>query len=222
MRRKLQQIGSIFIECRPQLQTLLFNSKEKENIPGSEKSRKEFVDENGCIFISHEDKSKSIFKLAECFTHLIIKILDTYIIEEGNRIVLAILNSKDTDEIELLLTDENIALEPNIFAKKVNQEPGDLIDEEFLCFLTQNPSHYFNEGELVGYLQNDVYILAKIVSETGSETATGDFNFGKKYEIDLGQDQVRRFFLKSDCFQIFNTSLALCMGWEMVVRSNFT
>jgi sacsin len=191
MRRKLKQIGSIFIECRPQLQTLLFNSKKKENIPGSENHLSEFVDEDGCIFINHENKR--FFKLTECFTRLITEILDNYIIKGGKRIVRSIINLEDTAEIEALLNDEDIALESNISVRKVDQEPGDLIDEEFLCFLTQNPSHYFKEGELVGYLQNDVYILARIVSETGSQTATGDFNFGKKYEIDLGQDQVITF-----------------------------
>jgi hypothetical protein len=195
MRRKLQQIGSLFIECRPQLQTLLFNSKVKEIIPGSENHPSEFVDEDGCIFIDHENKR--FFKLTECFTHLITEILDSYyIIKGGKRIVRSIINLEDTAEIEALLNDEDIRLESNITVKKVDQEPGDLIDEEFLCFLTQNPSHYFKEGELVGYLQNDVYILARIVSETGSHTTTGDYNFGKKYEIDLGQDQVITFYLQ--------------------------
>jgi hypothetical protein len=98
-------------------------------------------------------------------------------------------------KIEQKLNDRDITLESNISVKKFNQGPGDLIDDEFLCFLTQNPSHYFKYGEIVGYLENDVYILAKIVSETSSKTATGDFNFGKKYKIDLGQNQVRSLLL---------------------------
>ncbi len=192
MRSKLKQIGSIFIECRPQLQTLLFNTKKFEDIPSSEKSRKVFVDESKCIFLNH--KNKRIYKLAECLTSLITKILDNYVSEEGKSIVQAILNLEFTLEIEDLLNDEDISFEPNISIKKMNLEPGDLIDDEFLSFMTQNPSHYFKEGELVGYLQNDIYILARIVSETGTHTSTGNYNFNRKYKIDLGDNRVTTFF----------------------------
>jgi hypothetical protein len=100
-------------------------------------------------------------------------------------------------KIEQKLNDRDITLESNISYKKVNQGLGDLIDDEFLCFLTQNPCHYFKEGELVGYLQNDIYILARVVSETGSQTATGEFNFDKKYTIDSGQNRVRPFIIRN-------------------------
>jgi sacsin len=193
MKRKLQQIGSTFIECRPQLQTLLFNSKKKENIPGSEKHRTEFVDETGCIFIQHG--IETVYELAEILTSFVVQVLGNYIGTDGNGIIQRILNLDDMTKIEQKLNDRDITLESNISVKKFNQGPGDLIDDEFLCFLTQNPSHYFKYGEIVGYLENDVYILAKIVSETGSKTATGNFNFGKKYKIDLGQNQVRSLLL---------------------------
>ena len=195
MRRKLEQIGSTLIECRPQLQTLLFNSKKKENIPGSERPRNEFVDETGCIFVQHGNET--IYELAEILTSFVVHVLGDYIGRDGDRIIQSILNLDDVAKIEQKLNDRDITLESNISYKKVNQGLGDLIDDEFLCFLTQNPCHYFKEGELVGYLQNDVYILARVVSETGSQTATGEFNFGKKYTIDLGQNRVRPFIIKN-------------------------
>ena len=193
MRRKLNQIGSIYIECRPRIKTLLFNAKKFEDIPGSEKRRNEFVDVSGSIFLNHE--SQRIYKSAEILTRMIAEILDNYIADEGVQIVQNVLNLEDAEEIEDLLNDEDVTLEPNFSARKVNREPGDPIEDEFLRFLTQNPSHYFKKGELVGYFQNDVYVLAKIVSDDADTMVTngGDFNFGRKYTIDLGKNGVRSF-----------------------------
>ena len=188
MRRKLNQIGSICIECRPRLQTVLFNSQKSENIPGSEKPRTEFVDENGRVFVQHQNES--VYDLAELISASIVQILGKYVsCGDGEKIVQNILNLDDAAKIDHKLSEKNITMEPNVPSENANREPGDRIEDDLLCLLTQDPSCDFEGGELVGYLQNGDYVLARIVSSE-SGTTSGDFNFGKMYKVKLGQDLV--------------------------------
>ena len=67
--------------------------------------------------------------------------------------------------------------------------PGDLIDDFFIAFLVQDPTHYFKKEEFVGYLRSDGrYILAQVVEEIDSKSDCLLFNFGRKYKINLGRN----------------------------------
>ena len=75
-------------------------------------------------------------------------------------------------------------------APKFAEKPGDVIDDQFVAFLIQNPEHYFKKSELVGFLgDDDIYILAKIIGEVSSVQPQSNFN--QKYKIEVGGGKVK-------------------------------
>ena len=105
------------------------------------------------------------------------------------KIVQAILNLGDPSEIPEELNNEDISADSSL-APKFAEKPGDVIDDQFVAFLIQNPEHYFKKSELVGFLgDDDIYILAKIIGEVSSVQPQSNFN--QKYKIEVGGGKVK-------------------------------
>ena len=188
MSEKLLAIGSLSIDCRPQLVTLLHNIKTQQVLPESRESRSLFVDQNGSVNLQHESDNR--FKVTEILTTLISKILSDYLKPElaASKIVQSILNLEKPSMIEKTLNEENILKGPSQI-HKVLEKPGDLIDAMFINFLVQDLAHYFKEGELVGYLQGETtYILTRVICKEGSNNVGLVYDFGQKYKVDIGQN----------------------------------